>query len=96
MTEAITDTTLIERNPLILFNDFDDGLMMMNIDSGHYFDVDEVGGRIWALLETPMTVEQICESLVREFDVALEQCRAETMEFVGELAAKSLVTLKSA
>lgn len=53
MAAAITGSTTIGRNPSILFNDFDDGLMMMDIDSGNYFDIDSVGGRIWTLIETP-------------------------------------------
>jgi hypothetical protein len=94
MTAAITGNTTIERNPSILFNDFDDGLMMMDIDSGNYFDIDSVGGRIWALLESPTTIDRICESLVAEYDVEADLCRAETVGFIEELAGKGLVTLR--
>jgi hypothetical protein len=96
MTAAITGNSLITRNPSILFNDFDDGLMMMDIDSGNYFDVDSVGGRIWALLETPATLDGICESLVAEYAVDDETCRTETIGFIEELAGKGLVTLQNA
>lgn len=92
MTAAISGNTLIARNPSILFNDFDDGLMMMDIDSGNYFDIDSVGGRIWALLETPTTVDRICESLVAEYNVAPDVCSSETIGFIEKLAEKGLVT----
>ncbi|OHD01552.1 MAG: hypothetical protein A2885_03040 [Sphingopyxis sp. RIFCSPHIGHO2_01_FULL_65_24] len=94
MTVALTGNTLITRNPSILFNDFDDGLMMMDIDSGNYFDVDSVGGRIWALLDSPATLDTICDSLVAEYDVEPGTCRTETIGFVQELAGKGLVTLR--
>jgi hypothetical protein len=96
MTAAITGNSLITRNPSILFNDFDDGLMMMDIDSGNYFDVDSVGGRIWALLESPATLDGICESLVAEYEVDADTCRTETIGFIEELAGKGLVTVASA
>ncbi|WP_077148271.1 PqqD family peptide modification chaperone [Sphingopyxis sp. KK2] len=96
MTAAITGNSLITRNPSILFNDFDDGLMMMDIDSGNYFDVDSVGGRIWALLESPATLDTICESLVAEYAVDADVCRSETIGFIEELAGKGLVTLQTA
>ncbi len=96
MTAAITGNSLITRNPSILFNDFDDGLMMMDIDSGNYFDVDSVGGRIWALLESPVTLDTICESLIAEYAVDVDVCRSETIGFIEELAGKGLVTLQDA
>ncbi|HMO74765.1 MAG TPA: PqqD family protein [Sphingopyxis sp.] len=94
MTAAITGSTLITRNPSVLFNDFDDGLMMMDIDSGHYFDIDSVGSRIWALLESPATLDGICDALVAEYAVEADTCRGETAEFIEELANKGLVTLR--
>ena len=93
MTAAISGNTVVTRNPSILFNDFDDGLMMMDIDSGNYFDIDSVGGRIWALIETPASLDAICESLVVEYEVEEQVCRTETIGFIGELAEKGLVTL---
>jgi hypothetical protein len=93
MSAAISGSTVVTRNPSILFNDFDDGLMMMDIDSGHYFDIDSVGGRIWALIEAPVTLDTICDSLVAEYEVEDSVCRAETIGFIGELAEKGLVTL---
>ncbi|WP_260582041.1 PqqD family peptide modification chaperone [Sphingopyxis sp. PET50] len=94
MAAAITGSTTIGRNPSILFNDFDDGLMMMDIDSGNYFDIDSVGGRIWTLIETPTTVDRICESLLAEYEVEPDVCRTETIGFIEELADKGLVTLQ--
>lgn len=93
MTAAITGNTLITRNPSVLFNDFEDGLMMMDIDSGHYFDIDSVGSRIWALIEAPATLDGICDALAAEYTVEADTCRSETAEFVAELAGKGLVTL---
>jgi len=93
MSAAISGSTVVTRNPSILFNDFDDGLMMMDIDSGHYFDIDSVGGRIWALIEAPVTLDTICDSLVAEYEVEDSVCRTETIGFIGELAEKGLVTL---
>ena len=94
MTAAISGSTIVRRNPSILFNDFDDGLMMMDIDSGNYFDIDSVGGRIWTLIEAPATLDAICESLVAEYDVEANHCRAETTGFIEELAEMGLVTLQ--
>jgi hypothetical protein len=91
MTISITTDTVLTRNPAILFNDFDDGIMMMDIESGLYFDVDPVGGRIWALLEQPSSLSEICKSLVNEFEVDEPSCIADTAEFLNDLVEKGLL-----
>jgi hypothetical protein len=88
---AIDPTSLFQRNPSILFNDFDAGIMMMDIDTGHYFDIDAVGGQIWNMLDQPTSLESVCEALGREYDVDAETCLAETRDFFSELVANGLI-----
>lgn len=91
MTETIDPQVVLSRNPSILFNDFDDGIMMMNIDSGHYFDLDSIGARIWSLLEQPTSLETVCATLAEEYEVDEATCQAQTGEFLGDLVAKGLI-----
>lgn len=91
MSQELEPQTRLARNPAILFNDFDDGIMMMDIDSGLYFDVDAIGGRIWSLLEEPATLDAICASLAEDYEVDPATCAHETMEFLGELLEKGLI-----
>lgn len=91
MTATIDPQTVVSRNPAILFNDFDDGIMMMDIDSGHYFDIDSIGARIWTLLEQPSSLEAICATLAEEYEVDAATCQAQTSEFLSDLVAKGLI-----
>lgn len=91
MTEAIDPEARFQRNPSILFNDFDDGIMMMDIDSGHYFDIDTIGSRIWGLLEEPASLASVCSQLATEYDVDDQTCLAETGSFFAEMAASGLI-----
>lgn len=91
MSKAVDAEMLFKRNPSILFNDFDDGIMMMDIDSGHYFDIDTIGSRIWTLLEAPASLTSVCSQLADEYDVDDETCLAETGSFFAELAANGLI-----
>jgi hypothetical protein len=91
LTAAIDPQTVLARNPSILFNDFDDGIMMMDIDSGHYFDVDSIGARIWSLLESPASLAALSESLAAEYEVDTATCLDQTGEFLGDLLEKGLI-----
>jgi Coenzyme PQQ synthesis protein D (PqqD) len=91
VSQSLEPQTVLARNPAILFNDFDDGIMMMDIDSGLYFDVDAIGGRIWSLLDEPASLGTICAALAEDYDVDPDTCAQETSEFLGELLEKGLI-----
>ncbi len=93
MADLDIERTVIARAPSVLFNDFDDGLMMMDIDSGNYFDIDSVGASVWTLLDTPKTINQICNELAVEYDVDIEICIQQTTDFIAVLHDQKLVDL---
>ena len=73
-----------------------DELVMMSAEKGHYIGLSEVGARVWALIEAPAQLDDICAQLEREFDVAPDTCRAEVSAFLGQLVAQNAVALEPA
>jgi hypothetical protein len=69
----------------------DDTVVMMSIEQGMYFGLEGTGPRIWALLEEPRTVEEICAALMHEFEVDADACRREVLAFLHELADAKLL-----
>ena len=68
----------------------DKAVLLMSIEHGVYVGLSEVGGRVWELLDTPRSVEDICADLVGEFDVDEEQCRAEVLEFLDDMSKRGV------
>jgi len=62
-----------------------DELVMMSAAKGNYIGLSEVGARIWELIETPRTIESLCDTLVTEYDVDPATCRAEVDTFLATL-----------
>lgn len=58
---------------------------------GNHFGVNQVGVRIWDLLDDAGSVDALVETLLREFDISPTRCREEADAFVGELLARGLV-----
>lgn len=91
-TEAeIGSETLVTRNEEPVAVEVDRTVVMMSVDQGMYFGLEGVGPKIWALLEQPRSVRQLCEALMSEFDVAPEVCRREVGAFLEELRRAQLV-----
>ena len=95
MTDLNPDTPLI-RDPDLVAADMDGDLVMMSIDNGEYYGVGGVGPRIWELLESPRTVEQISAAIVDEFEVEAETCREDILGFIRQLLDMGLVRQISA
>src|SRR5258708_4094440 len=59
----------------VLFQDFDDEPVLLNLGSQRYFELDDIGARLWQLLAEDGDTGSACAQLVDEYDVTLEQLR---------------------
>ena len=87
----MTDTTLLSRRMGLMTADMNGSAVMMDIMTGKYYNLGEVGGRIWELLEEPMTVAALVQKLTAEYDVSAEQCRTDILPFLGKLLERGLL-----
>ena len=53
--------------------------------------LNDVGSRIWQLVGSPTSTDQIADVIAREFDVAPERAAADVAEFLGALDARGLI-----
>jgi len=90
-TPAIGPTTVVSRNEEPVSAQVDETVVMMSIEQGMYFGIEGAGPRIWAMLEQPRTVDEICEALMDEFDIDADSCRSEVLGFLHELADAQLL-----
>ncbi|NLI24085.1 MAG: lasso peptide biosynthesis PqqD family chaperone [Bacteroidales bacterium] len=88
---TIQENTFFRRNPDLLFSDMDGETVMMSIQNGEYYGLDEVGSRIWQLLENPESAETLTDKLIEEYEVTRETCLSDVMEFLNMLAEKQLI-----
>jgi Coenzyme PQQ synthesis protein D (PqqD) len=83
----------IEIPPRVLFRDLDGEAVLLQLDSGKYFGLNEMGTRIWELLARYGELEPVCRALLDEFEVPEDQLRREVRAFLDALAACRLVDL---
>jgi hypothetical protein len=83
----------IQRNPNIVTSTLDGEIVMMSVENGEYYGLDEIGTRIWGLLEKPVLIEELINSLINEFEVDRQECEHDTLEFLEDLFSKNLINL---
>ena len=87
------DTARLARADGLVASDVNGDVVILSIDSGHFFHLNATGSRLWDLLDTPMTVTELCERARERFAVDAEACRRDVGEFVQGLREKGLLQL---
>jgi hypothetical protein len=78
----------------LLASEFGDELVILNLRDGVYYGLEDVGARIWKLLQKPVSVIAICDEIVAEYDVEPRRCERDLRSLLGELLAKGLVEIR--
>ena len=84
----------MSRNNDIIASKIDNETVMMDIDFENYYGLEEVGTRVWELLETQTSFDQLCEKLVCEFDVSIEQCETDVIPFILDLIEQKMINIQ--
>ena len=87
----MTDTTILSRREGLMTADMNGSAVMMDVMTGKYYNLGAVGGRIWELLEEPMTLAALVKKLTAEYDVSAEQCRNDILPFLNTLLERGLL-----
>jgi hypothetical protein len=88
MSWSPTDRVTVKEH--VIFRALGDEAIVLNLDGGLYFGLDEVGTRIWTLLETE-DLAGVAAALVDEYDVSRETADVDVAAFVEALTGKGLV-----
>ena len=67
--------------------------VLLDLESGEYFGLNDVGTRFWELVSTGSTYGQARDKLLAEFDVDRATLEADLDQLVGSLLHRKLVTL---
>lgn len=83
--------TTYQRKENIVTADMGGETVMMDIATGKYYNLGEVGGSIWTLLENPCTLTALVEALTKEYNVTAEQCRQDVVPFLSKMQTLGLI-----
>ena len=70
-----------------------DEIVLMTIENGKYFSINQVGSLIWEEINQPTTAEDVCMKLVEKYAVSMEQCLSDTLPFLERLHKADLLVL---
>ena len=80
----------------VVFRHLDDEAVLLNLKSGTYFGLNELGARIWALLGERRALEDVLEILADEYDAARPVLERDLLDLTQELCEKGLLQIDAA
>ena len=75
----------------VMFRDLDGEAVVLELDSGRYYGLNETGTRMWLLLLEHGEVEPALRALLEEYDVPEDRLRADFLDFVEALVSQRLL-----
>ena len=95
MNKVIEEKTVVVATGEQVSGDLPDGeVVILNLKDSVYYGLNEVGGRIWEMIQEPTPVGEVVDALLNEYAVDRERCTQEVVDLVTALADKGLVELK--
>ena len=88
---TVSSATRLRPGPGVLMQRVDDAVVLLNIASGEYYALDEIGGRIWLLCDAGHDLAEVHTALCAEFDAPPATIEADMLELVRDLLDERLL-----
>lgn len=77
-----------------IVSDMGEEKVMLSVKNGKYYNLGEMGGVIWGLIEEPITVNQLVALLMANYKIKQSECEEQVLSFLKLLLDESLVELR--
>ena len=89
---TILENSHIERAEGLAAAQVGDGMVIMSLESGYFYQLNRVAARVWMLLDKPAELSNLCERMQAMFEIEREACQRDITDFV--LAMENLRMLR--
>ncbi len=90
----ITLASRVKLSEDVLMQELQGEAVLLHLQTGVYFGLDQVGTRIWVLLGEKKVIGDAVEAMTAEFDVSMERCAEDTLALVSKLQEQGLLEIE--
>lgn len=76
-----------------LVSDMDGEKVMMDIESGKYYNLGNTGGIIWDIIQAPTLFTELISHLTSEFEISNEDCLEQVKPFLEHMYQEKLIVI---
>jgi hypothetical protein len=94
MKAVVTEHSTVVAVKEQVYSDLGGEVAILDLKGDLYYGLDEVGARIWQLIQEPRTVADIEEILLSEYEVEPDRCRRDLIALLQKLAQEELIEVR--
>lgn len=94
MNRVSLDTRLVVPDDVI-FRELDGEAVILNLATGMYFGLDEIGSRLWTIVAESGTLRGAVDAMAAEYDVDRPVLEGDALELAGQLLEKGLIQVQA-
>ena len=83
-------------SPDVLFQELNGEAVLLDLKTERYYGLDDIGTRMWRLLESNGHVEAACARLLQDYEVDEATLRHDLSELIDNLAMAGLILVQPA
>ena len=91
----ISENTTISPTQGQISSELSGEAVILNLDSGIYYGLNEVGARVWELIQQPQSFRELLDALLEEYDVSIEGCKQDLTKILLDLKNAGLVEVSN-
>lgn len=91
--QSFPNETTICAIPEQLSSDMNGEAVILDLQSGGYYGLNEVGSFIWQFVQERKTIGEVRTAVLNEFEVAPDICDRDLTQLIKELESKHLITV---
>jgi hypothetical protein len=95
LKSVLADISTVKRMPDQVSCDLSGEAVILNLNSGMYYGIDEIGGLIWSALEEPRTLEYLREAILCDYQIDRETCDRDVRAFLADMHAAGLIEINN-
>ena len=77
----------------VLFHEADNEAVLLNLVSGKYYSLDDVGTRMWLLMADHKQLKAVHQALLEEYQVDPQQLEQDLLALTDNLASNGLLQI---
>ncbi len=92
---VVFDSSMIIATKEQVSSDLMGEAVILNLSSGIYYGLNEIGAYIWNTLQQPTQVSDIQQAVLAEYEVEPERCKQELVALLEDLAIAGLIEVRN-
>lgn len=92
---SLSMSSVIQWDPNQIAATVDREIVILSVERGSYYGLDDIGSEIWEKLANPTRIEAICDALAEKYESDRPTIERDVLALLEQMAAEGLISIVS-